>query len=190
MRSIARSLLASAALATASLALATACSPAPSPVEKPLPPSALVELPPPASAPAEPPPLASAAAAPPCSPAPPPLPPPPTPPAPPDRAAIAAGLDAFLVGMVLSDRSDLTLRAAPFLVRGRIWDLEHFGHAHPYYAHIGELSGAPSVSLSSSEAFVAFAQKAGVRLDTEVARAAYVSRRPTFASSCRRIWRR
>jgi hypothetical protein len=32
-------------------------------------------------------------------------------------------------------RGDLVARAAPFLARGVIWDLEHFGHAHPFFAH-------------------------------------------------------
>ena len=76
--------------------------------------------------------------------------------------------------MVSDERTELVARAAPFLVRGMIWDMEHFGHAHPFYAHIGELPGAPSVALSSSASFVAFTRSAGLVLDTEVARAAYV----------------
>jgi hypothetical protein len=92
----------------------------------------------------------------------------------PDRGSLAVGLDPFLAGMVLDERTDLVARAAPFLAHGRIWDLEHFGHAHPFYAHVGELPGAPSVALSSSASFVAFARSAGLVLDTEAARAAYV----------------
>ncbi len=106
----------------------------------------------------------------PCRPAPPSV----APVATPDRGSLAVGLDPFLAGMVLDERTDLVARAAPFLAHGRIWDLEHFGHAHPFYAHVGELPGAPSVALSSSASFVAFARSAGLVLDTEAARAAYV----------------
>src|SRR5690349_19572915 len=105
------SLRTGALLVIACFALATGCSPAPAPGHRA--------------------PVASAPAAPPCTPSPPPV-APPSPPA--DRASLAAGLDSFLAEKVLSDRGELTSRSAPFLVRGRIWDLEYFGHAHPFYA--------------------------------------------------------
>lgn len=117
-------------------------------------------------------PLAPLASAPPCTP-PPPLASPPQPP-PPDRARLAAGLDAFLAGIVQSDRTDLTAASTPFLTRGRIWDLEQFGHAHPLYAHLGAIEGSPTVNLSSSRAFSDFARSAGLALDDAAARIAYV----------------
>src|SRR5262245_48584390 len=82
----------------------------------------------------------------PCEP-PPPIAVPPTPP--PARARLAEGLDAFLGDIVRSDRSEIDARPAPFLAKGTIWDGLHYGHAHPFYFHLGSIEGSPTVALSS-----------------------------------------
>ena len=92
-----------------------------------------------------------------------------------DPQHIAVGLEASLANLVMDgDRARLTARPAPFLRRGHLWNLEYRGKSHPTYACIGELPGAPSVELGSAEALVAFARSAGLGLDDEVARVAYV----------------
>jgi hypothetical protein len=92
-----------------------------------------------------------------------------------DARRIATGLDASLANLVLDGaRARLTARAASFLHGGHIWNFEYRGTYHPSYACIGELPGAPSVELGSAEAFLAFARGAGLRLDDDVARVAYV----------------
>ena len=108
-------------------------------------------------------------------------PPPPTtvpPAAPPDRARLAAGLEAFLGDMV-RERSEIVARPTPFLARGTIWDVMHYGHSHPFYFHLGAIEGSPTVVLSSSSALVGFARQAGLVLDDDAKRVAYVK---TFLS--------
>lgn len=91
----------------------------------------------------------------------------------PDLATLAAGISEPWSGMVLSDRSEVTRWPAPFLRGGGIWKVEYMTH-HYLAFYVGWMPGSPSTRLDNPVRFVTFARAAGLLLDTEPRRVAYV----------------
>jgi hypothetical protein len=98
----------------------------------------------------------------------------PLPSAPADRGLLAAGLASELARQVQDERTVITPQPAPFLVRGKIWEVEYGSRFHPMVVQLGEVEGGPTAVLSSSAAFLDFARRAGLALDDEARRTAYV----------------
>jgi hypothetical protein len=110
---------------------------------------------------------------------------PPAPPAVIDPHRIAVGLGDRLAAMVLDERrARLTQIPTPFLRRGHIWSLLYLVMPHGFRAQIGELPDSPSVQFDSTERLLAFVRAAGLALDSNAGRVAYVKYYLAFHCAC------